>query len=133
MLHGFVDFVILTLTDNDDARYIRSSCIMNGQPVALIDAPRIDLDGLRAFLRRRLDKARVRVAVTSDLHPFTDDALIALFAPSNRHDREPVRLPIGVAIQKLAKAMERKGKATRPAGASLGEIGEADIRAVLGV
>lgn len=134
MLQGLSDFVILALTDNDDARFIRSSCIMHGQPVALIDAPKVGLATVREFLKGRLAKARMQGITAPDaLHPFTDDALLALLASSNPHDRQPISLPIRVAIQKLANAIEKKCAATTAGGAAPGVIGGAEMRAALGV
>lgn len=133
MPQGLADFVILILTNHDDAQFIRSSSIRKGQPVALVDAPRLDLVTTRAVLEKRLKNCRVPGAITSVLYPFTDDALAALFEPSPNFRDQTIKLPIRVAMQKLADAAERKCSASTSASTDLGVIDAADIRKTLGL
>ena len=129
MVEKLADFVILSITDNDVALVIRKKCAKEGQPVALIDAPKVDLAKARTFVAERFSRARAGAAVQPPIFPFTDEALTILFAPTKRGG-DIVHLPLRVAIEKLNGAMSAR---CNPAKPNPSPISAADMRASLGL
>lgn len=129
MVQQLADFAILSVTDPNHGRIIRNKCVRAGQPVALVDAPKVDLVETRKFIAERFSRARAGAQVPSPIFPFTDQALTELFAP-NRRGNKPVCLSLRVAIEKLSGAMSLR---CDPAGCDPRPIDAADMRAVLDV
>ena len=128
-LESVADFVVLSLTNTDDAKIVRTSCINNGRPVALIEAPKVDLDTAKRLLSHHLRRLRAEAAA-DELFPFTEPALAVLFAGTDARVQPSVSLPIRVALQKLSAALTNK---CQPGGGPPGPITAADMRATLGV
>jgi hypothetical protein len=130
MLRNLADFVILLLSKGDHARFLRTGLRDSQARVVWIDVPRIDAEKARRFLAARLSGERTApVAPASELFPFTDGAISALFAPTS--EGEPVVLSIGVAIKHLKGVFEKKcaDVARRQAGSpSPAEIADEELQ-----
>ena len=107
MLQHLANYIILSLSNRDHARYIKDSLLRNNFQVVWVDAPRVDVSRTKSFLTHRLGAEREGlIAQGQELFPFTDDALDALFAPTSGN--QPVPQSISVAIKRLKGAFEKK-------------------------
>ena len=104
MLRNLADYVILSLSDQDHARYLRTSLLDRQVRIFWVDVPRVDEAKTRRFLEHRLGAEREGAA--DELFPFTAEALKALFAPTEGN--KPRSLPISVALKNLRGVFDRK-------------------------
>jgi len=105
------DFVILFISDRNQANFSKSNLLRNNFQVAWIDAPTVDRAKMAHFLAKRLRDERVasQQRVASELAPFTPDALDALFSATDGTAPRPVvRLPISFALDTLKRAFNQK-------------------------
>jgi hypothetical protein len=106
MLRDLANFLIISLSTSDHARFLRTVMRDNQVRVAWIDAPRVGANQMTRFLAERLAAERIAPG-PQELFPFTEAAIKALFASSQPQGGD-IALSIGVAIQKLKGAFDRK-------------------------
>ena len=107
MLRYLANYIILSLSNRDHAIYLKNSLQRSNFQVVWIDSPRVDVPRARRFLTHRLAAEREGVTVQgAELFPFTDEAVNALFAPTNGNQSVPQ--PISVTIKKLKGAFDKK-------------------------
>ena len=107
MLGQIASFIIVLLTDTNDARNFRK-CLDNGEfQVAWIDAPQISKHVMKEFLELRLSQERVGgAAAAANIAPFTAEALVTTFATSDEKGEQ--ELTIALALARLAGLFDWK-------------------------
>ena len=111
MLSRVADFVIVSLSDHDQAQHFRNNLELGEFQVAWVDAPKVTKDRIMQFLSHRLSKERVEPArVHSPLSPFTPEALQVLFRAIGGNKAEGT-MPIAVAMSRLTDVFRHKAQA----------------------
>jgi hypothetical protein len=110
MLSRLCQYIIVTLTDRDQAEHFRGSLEIGAFQTAWIDAPKVTQGKIVQILSSRLAIKRVNPPATPGLEPFTQQALQVLFQPIGA-GAAPVTMPIAVAMSMLAAVFQRKAQA----------------------
>ena len=104
------DFIIVSLSDRQEAELFRSILSRGQYQVGWIDAPKITEDKMTKLLALRLEHERMaKGASPTPLAPFTAAALSALYQ-RGKGATQPVSWPIAVAMGWLAKAFAAKSR-----------------------
>ncbi|HEX8364626.1 MAG TPA: hypothetical protein VF603_05010 [Allosphingosinicella sp.] len=126
MLRGFATYVIMSLTNVEDARFIKDSGDA-GRP-ALIDAPYVDAPMIKLYVERRLAAERAEgFRPVHAFFPFDPEAIDEMFESTSPEHRNTAS--ISVALSRLASALRRKAASE---GGAPPTISRADMQAVLG-
>jgi hypothetical protein len=117
MLSRMSNFIIVSLSDWEQAKHFRANLERGEFDVAWVDAPKVTETKITQFLSHRLSKERAAPEAVPSLAPFTPEALQVLFRPTGNKgplDKEPpgvTMLPIAVAMSRLAGVFQRKAAA----------------------
>jgi hypothetical protein len=107
MVQGFADIAILSVTVPDHASYVRSRFSLRQQPVAWVNAPRIEADQFQSYVERRFAAERPPGAnPPRPAFPFNPAAIQQIFAASGGSGTVPI--PMRLAIQKASGALAGK-------------------------
>jgi hypothetical protein len=111
MLSRMSEYIIVSLSDREQAQHFRANLELGEFQVAWVDSPKVDEDKFTEFLSHRLSKERVApTAPESCLTPFTPQALKVLFR-STETGAPAVKMPIAVAMSRLASVFQHKATA----------------------
>lgn len=127
MLKGFANYVIISLTQADDARFIRDE-LSARRPTAWVNATKVTSNAIKGYVARRNAAHRIAGFVGPDqIFPFTDRAIDYLFKATAGAGQEG--LTIGIALDKLTHAMIWKAKKPGPPPSV---ITETDMKVIFG-
>jgi hypothetical protein len=111
MLGQVARYIIVSLSDRDQAQHFRANLERGEFQVAWIDAPKVSEPRIRQFLSDRLSGARVGpVGPAAALTPFTPEAVQALFRATGEN-ADTIAVPIAVAMSRLADVFQKKAMA----------------------